>query len=132
MYMKRRIVNSYIFFIGEEMEDFKLLNKSKLLFRYIEENICNNIPKKYSNYRNGLMDNVVNLNYYIIKANINDGNIRNKYQKEVLVCIGMIDLYLGILLDINVISKKRFMVVIRMLNEIRKMTIGWIGNEKVK
>lgn len=130
--MKRRIVNSYIFFIGEEMEDFKLLNKSKLLFRYIEENICNNIPKKYSNYRNGLMDNVVNLNYYIIKANINDGNIRNKYQKEVLVCIGMIDLYLGILLDINVISKKRFMVVIRMLNEIRKMTIGWIGNEKVK
>ena len=50
------------------MEDFKILNKSKLLFRYIEENICNNIPKIYSNYRNGLMDNVVNLNYYIIKA----------------------------------------------------------------
>ena len=114
------------------MEDFKILNKSKLLFRYIEENICNNIPKIYSNYRNGLMDNVVNLNYYIIKANINDGNIRNKYQKEVLVCIGMIDLYLGILLDINVISKKKYMTVIRMLNEIRRMTIGWISNEKIK
>ena len=112
------------------MEDFKILNKSKLLFRYIEENICNNIPKIYSNYRNGLMDNVVNLNYYIIKANINEGNIRNKYQKEAFVCISMIDLYLGILLDINVISKKRFMVVVRMLNEIRKMTIGWISNEK--
>lgn len=112
------------------MEDFKILNKSKLLFRYIEENICNNIPKIYSNYRNGLMDNVVNLNYYIIKANINEGNIRNKYQKEALACISMIDLYLGILLDINVISKKRFMVVVRMLNEIRRMTMGWISNEK--
>ena len=97
------------------MEDFKILNKSKLLFRYIEENICNNIPRIYSNYRNGLM-----------------GNIRNKYQKEVLVCISMIDLYLGILLDINVISKKKFMTVIRMLNEIRRMTIGWISNEKIK
>lgn len=112
------------------MEDFKILNKSKLLFRYIEENICNNIPKIYSNYRNGLMDNVVNLNYYIIKANINDGNIRNKYQKEVLACISMIDLYLGILLDINVISKKRFMSCTKMLNEIRRMTMGWISNEK--
>lgn len=114
------------------MEEFKILNKSKLLFRYIEENICNNIPKIYSNYRNGLMDNVVKLNYYIIKANINEGNIRNKYQKEALVCISMIDLYLGILLDINVISKKRFMVVVRMLNEIRRMTMGWIDNEKIK
>lgn len=59
------------------MEDFKILNKGKLLFRYIEENICNNIPRIYSNYRNGLMNNVVNLNYYIIKANINEVNIRN-------------------------------------------------------
>lgn len=131
VYTKGQVSYSYIFF-EVDMEDFKILNKSKFLFRYIEENICNNIPKIYSNYRNGLMDNVVNLNYYIIKANINEGNIRNKYQKEVLVCIGMIDLYLGILVDINVISKKRFMSSIRMLDEIRRMTIGWIGNEKGK
>lgn len=114
------------------MEEFKLLNKSKSLFRYVEENICHNIPKIYSNYRNGLMDNIVNLNYYIIKANVNDGNIRNKYQKEVLVCISMIDMYFSILLEINVISKKKFMVVVRMLNEIRKITMGWIDNEKKK
>lgn len=44
----------------------------------------------------------------------------------------MIDLYLDILLDINVISKKKFMVVIRLLNEIRRMTKALIENEKIK
>lgn len=52
------------------MEVFKILNKSKYLFRYIEEYICVNIPKVYKNYRDGLMDNVVKLNYYIIKAKL--------------------------------------------------------------
>ncbi|MDY5058605.1 MAG: hypothetical protein SPF04_03985 [Bacilli bacterium] len=114
------------------MDDFKLLNKSKYLLRYIEENILINIPKVYSSYRKGLEENVISLNYNIIKANINMGNIRNKYQKEVLVNISMIDLYLDILLDINVISKKKFMVVIRLLNEIRRMTKALIENEKIK
>lgn len=112
--------------------DFKILNKSKFLFRYLESYVACNIPKVYSNYRTGLMNNVVELNANIIRANINSGNIRNKYQKDILVCIGMIDLYLTILLEINVISKKRFMTVIRMLNEIKRMTMGWISNEKVK
>lgn len=114
------------------MDDFKLLNKSKLLLKYIESNIICNIPKVHSSYRKGLEENVISLNYNIIKANINTGSIRSKYLKEVLVNISMIDLYLDILLDINVISKKKFMVVIRLLNEIRRMTIGWISNEKIK
>ena len=42
----------------------------------------------------------------------------------------MIDLYLDLLLDINVINKKKFMVIIRMLNEIRKMANSWILSEK--
>lgn len=112
------------------MNDFKLLNKSKLLLKYMESNILVNIPKVYSSYRRGIEDNVIGLNYNIIKANINSGNIRNKYQKEVLVNISMIDLYLDILLELNIINKKKFMTIIRMLNEIRKMTNGWIEYEK--
>lgn len=112
------------------MNDFKLLNKSKLLLKYMESNILVNIPKVYSSYRRGIEDNVIGLNYNIIKANINTGNIRNKYQKEVLVNISMIDLYLDILLELNIINKKKFMTIIRMLNEIRKMTNGWIEYEK--
>ena len=68
------------------MQDFKLLNKSKMLLKYLEE--------------------------------------------YVLVNIAMIDLYLDLLLDIKIISRKKFMVIIRMLNEIRKMTNSWIVNEK--
>lgn len=108
------------------MEDFKLLNKSKMLLKYLEEYVLVNIPKVHSSYRVGLENNIIDLNSNIIRANINVVNIRNKYQKEILVNIAMIDLYLDLILDINVINKKRFMSSIRMLNEIRKMTNVWI------
>ena len=45
------------------MDDFKLLNKSKLLLKYIEINIICNIPKVHSSYRKGLEDNIISLNY---------------------------------------------------------------------
>ena len=115
---------------GDVMEDFKLLNKSKMLLKYLEEYVLVNIPKVHSSYRVGLENNIIDLNSNIIRANINVGNIRNKYQKEVLVNIAMIDLYLDLILDINVINKKKFISSIRMLNEIRKMTNSWIVNEK--
>lgn len=114
------------------MNEFKLLVKSKILLKYLENNILINIPKVYNSYRMGIENNVVNLNENIIRANINEGNIKSKYQKEILVNIGMIDLYLSILLDLDIINKKKFMVIVRMLNEIRKMCIGWMNNEKNK
>ncbi len=115
---------------GDVMEDFKLLNKSKMLLKYLEEYVLVNIPKVHSSYRVGLENNIIELNCNIIRVNINTGSIRNKYQKEVLVNIAMIDLYLDLILDINVINKKKFISSIRMLNEIRKMTNSWIVNEK--
>ncbi len=117
---------------GDIVEEFKLLNKSKMLLKYVESNILINIPKVHSSYRKGLEDNMIQLNYNIIKANINTGSIRSKYQKEILVNIAMIDLYLDLLLDIKIINRKKFMVIIRMLNEIRKMANGWILSEKNK
>ena len=42
----------------------------------------------------------------------------------------MIDLYLSIILELNIINKKKFMVVSKILNEIRKMTISWMKYEK--
>lgn len=117
---------------GDIVEEFKLLNKSKMLLKYVESNILINIPKVHSSYRKGLEDNMIQLNYNIIKANINTGSIRSKYQKEILVNIAMIDLYLDLLLDIKIINRKKFMVIIRMLNEIKKMANGWILSEKNK
>ena len=114
------------------MNDFKLLNKSKLLLKYLESNILVNIPKVYSCYRRGIEENTIALNYNIIKANINTGSIKSKYQKEILVNISMIDLYLDLLLELDIINKNKFMVIVRMLNEIRKMTNGLISYEKNK
>lgn len=101
-----------------------------MLLKYLEEYVLVNIPKVHSSYRLGLENNVIDLNANIIRANINTGSIRTKYQKEVLVNIAMIDLYLDLILDINVINKKKFMSSIKMLNEIRKMTNSWMENEK--
>lgn len=114
------------------MNDFNIYNKANYLVMYMEKYIINNIPKIHYLYRKGLEENVINLNYNLIKANINEGSIRNKYQKEVLVNVYMIDMYVGILLKLNIVSKKRFVTFIRMLNIIRKMTVGWINNEKEK
>ena len=115
---------------GDVMQDFKLLNKSKMLLKYLEEYVLVNIHKVHSSYRVGLENNIIELNCNIIRVNINTGSIRNKYQKEVLVNIAMIDLYLDLILDINAINKKKFISSIRMLNEIRTMTNSWIVNEK--
>jgi len=89
------------------------------------------IPKVHNCYRVGIENNVIDLNSNIIRANINEGSIRNKYQKEVLVNIAMIDLYLGVLLDLNIVNKKKFMSITRLLNEIKKMCMSWINNEKL-
>ena len=43
------------------MDNFKLLNKSKLLLKYIKSNIICNIPKVHSSYRKGLEDNFFKL-----------------------------------------------------------------------
>lgn len=50
-----------------------------MLLKYVESNILINIPKVHSSYRKGLEDNMIQLNYNIIKANINTGSIRSKY-----------------------------------------------------
>ena len=110
------------------MNEFKLFTKSKYLLKYLETNILINIPKVYNTYRIGIEQNVIDLNQNIIRANINEGNIRNKYQKEILVSIAMIDMYLTMILELNIINKKKFMVMAKLLGEIRKMTISWMGN----
>lgn len=113
------------------MNEFKLFVKSKSLLKYFEENILINIPKVHSDYKKGIVDNLISLNENIIRANINEGSIRNKYQKEILVNIVMLDLYLDILLTLNIINKRKFMIVTNLLSEIKRISMGWI-NEKSK
>ena len=114
------------------MNSFLLYNKAKVLIIYVEKYILSNIPKNYIVYRKNMEQAIINLNIDIIRANNNDGNIRKKYQKDVLIDIQSIDLFLSILNDLKLIDKKRFLVFINMLDEVRKISIKWLDNEKEK
>lgn len=113
------------------MEKFQIFRKSQSLFQYIRRYVIISIPKIHSTYRLKLDEYLILLNENIIKANLNVKNvrIREKYQKEALSNIAMIELLIRILKEEGIISGKRFLVVVNNLNEINKMLYGWI-NEK--
>lgn len=114
------------------MNSFLLYNKAKVLIIYAEKYILSNIPKNYVVYRKNMEQAIINLNIDIIRANTNDGNIRKKYQKDVLIDIQSVDLFLSILNDLKLIDKKRFLAFLNMLDEVRKISIKWLDNEKEK
>ena len=53
--------------------------------------------------KNVLENNLYNLLENCIRANINKGNIRSKYQNEMLVSINLLDFYIGEALDKKII-----------------------------
>ena len=65
-------------------------------------------------------------------VSLNESDERSKYLKEMLVNIYLLDLYIGISLEKNIIKKKRFNSFVNSLNEIKKMINSWSMNEKKK
>ncbi len=114
------------------MNNFRLYSKCKNLIIYSEKYVLNNIPKVYSVYRKKMEEAIIELNYNIIRANSNEGNIRSKYQKEFLISLQMVDLYVSILNDLKIGDKKKLIIFTNMLDEIRKVGFSWINNEKKK
>lgn len=112
------------------MKEFKILDKVKWLLDYAEVYMFTSFPKIHLALKIKLEDNMYSLIENCIRANVNKGNIRNKYQKEILINISLIDYYAGSILDKGIIKKKRFDAFINCLNEIRKMTYGWITSEE--
>ncbi len=111
------------------MKEFKILDKIKWLLEYTDIYIFSSFPKTHLALKIKLEENMYSLIDNCIRANVNKGNIRNKYQKEILINISLVDYYIGVILDKGIIKKKRFNSFITCLNEIRKMTYGWINNE---
>lgn len=112
--------------------NFKINGKIKLLIMSVHKHVICNVPKVHTVFRDKLLENLFLLNENVVRANINVGNIRLKYQKEALVNIAMIDAMVGFLMDLGYIEKKRFMSIIANLNEIRMMVNGWVNSEKNK
>ncbi len=114
------------------MDNFRLYSKCKNLIVYAEKYVLNNIPKVHSVYRKKMEEAIINLNFDVIRANSNEGNIRSKYQKDFLIDLQMVDLFLTILSDLKIGDRKKIIIFTNMLEEVRKIGISWINNEKKK
>ena len=111
------------------MQEFLLLNKIKSLNIYVERYIFSSFPKKDIGLKIKLEENLYSLVELTIKANVNKGNIRSKYQTELISTIYLLDYYIGIIYEKKIIVKKRLEGFISFLLEIKKMTIKWKENE---
>lgn len=118
------------FFIGEIMKEFILLNKIKQLNIYTEQYIFSSFPKKDLALKIRLEENLYYLVEYTIKANVNKGNVRAKYQTELLSSIYLLDYYIGIMYEKKLIIKKRFDAFLSLLLEIKKIATRWKENEE--
>ena len=112
------------------VSEFQLLNKIEHLNHYADKYILSSFPKVHLALKIKLENNLYGLVENTIRANINKGSIRNKYQKEILINVSLIDYYLTLVLHKNLIQKKRFIAFTRALSEIRKMTYGWMSSEE--
>ena len=112
------------------MNEFLLLNKIKALNMYTEQYIFSSFPKKDLALKIRLEENLYSLVEFTIKANVNKGNIRSKYQTELLSFIYLLDYYIGIVYDKKIIIKKRFEAFLSLLLEVKKITIKWKQNEE--
>lgn len=109
--------------------DFKLLSKIEYLIEYVDVYVFSSFPSADKPLKEKLESYLYGLLETCSLANVNTSSIRNKYQKEMLSKIVVIDFLLGYTLDKGIIKSTRFYTLINFLNEIRSMTYGWI-NEK--
>lgn len=114
------------------MNELVIFNKIKWLISYSDKYVFNSFTKVHINLKIRYQDRLYSLLENCIRSNTNTGNIRIKYQKEMLIDISLIDYYIGEAYDKKIIKKNRFSSVINSLSEIRKMTYSWsnINEEK--
>lgn len=112
--------------------EFKLLNRIQKFIDYINKYVFTSFPKKDLAIKIRLENCLYELLECTIRARINSGNIRNKYLKDCLVDISLIDYYMGTVYKLEIINKKRYIIIVNNLIEISKMINGWINNEKIK
>lgn len=81
------------------MNEFKILDKVKWLVNYSETYIFVCFPKVHLALKIKLEENLYSLIENVIRANYNKGNIRSKYQNEILANISLVDYYIGFIYE---------------------------------
>ena len=110
-------------------DDLLIIRKVKQTIDYFDK-IISNFPNSEYVIKNNIADNMYNILELCYFANVNSGNIRNKYQKEIIVKIMMLDYYFNTSYKKEIITYKKYKTVSKFLLDIRKMMYGWMNYEK--
>lgn len=91
------------------------------------EELLANVPRRDFYNRDKFRDDITNILYLLYLANnIEDKDNRLKYQYDILARISMIDFYLERAYVLKYISERQLYNYTKKLEEIIKMTKGWI------
>lgn len=114
------------------MDKLVLYNKAQFLYIYVNTYVLSSFPKVHVHYKIKLEDTLSSLIENITYANFNNGNIRKKYIKDVLVNISIIDFYVGIMYKLKIIKIDRYKRILKLNDELKALTFGWMKNEESK
>ena len=113
-------------------ENFNVLNRIKKTNLYMEKLIMN-FPKKEYILKNNLEKSMFRTIELVFTCNIqNSFRIKEKYFKDLVVELAMINYYVEFAYERKFVSKHQREVVAKYLIEIRKMIYGVIQNERNK
>lgn len=109
--------------------DFQLLNKTMKTNEYIGE-LLESFPRKETILKNHMESTMYDLIELIHYINVSTGRIKEKYLKDFVVKLSMLDYYTLVSYQKKYISKHKREVIGRFLEEIRKISYGVIRNER--
>ena len=108
--------------------NFKILNNTYKTINYINK-ILVNYPKKEMVLKQNIEKNNYELIECIFAYNVNDSSrIKEKYLKDFIVKLSMIDFYSNISFDKRIISQRQLEILGRNLLEIKKMSYAIMKN----
>lgn len=109
---------------------FQLLDKSEKMFVRFDD-ILINFPKKQVVLKHNIEETLFLIIEYIHSYQINDSpRIKEKYLKDLIVKISMLDFYIGVSFRRRIICEKQKKDICNMITEIRKITYGVLNSTK--
>ncbi|MBQ6687256.1 MAG: four helix bundle protein [Bacilli bacterium] len=110
--------------------NFNLLNNTKKTSAYINRLLIN-FPNKERVLIDSIEKNLYILVELIFSYNINTNQrIKEKYLKDIIVKLSMLDYYMNVSYEKKIISKKQYTSSSNFIVEIRKITYGILRNQK--
>ena len=115
----------------DKNDSFKIMKNTKELVFNVSE-FSHNFPKSETILKNKLQTEIFNLvkllNSYIV--NRSSSRIKEKYIKEFIISLSMIDFYFEYLYLNKIISFKKYKSLVDEVITIRKLAYGVLKNEK--